>query len=63
MGQDVVKYHRTVEDYFGGLQAAGFLVEGLRECRPRRGRFLREETYRRRLRIPISLVMAARKPG
>jgi SAM-dependent methyltransferase len=62
MGQDVVKYHRTVEEYFGGLQRAGFVVDGLREGRPRRGLFLREETYRRRLRIPISLLMAARKP-
>ena len=32
---------------------AGFLVEGLREGRPRRERFLREETYLRRLRIPL----------
>jgi SAM-dependent methyltransferase len=63
MGQDVVKYHRTVEEYFGGLQRAGFVVEGLRESRPRRELFLREETYRRRLRIPISLLMAARKPA
>jgi SAM-dependent methyltransferase len=63
MGQDVVKYHRTVDEYFGGLQRAGFVVEGLREGRPRRERFLREETYLRRLRIPLALVMAARKPG
>ena len=47
----------------GGLQQAGFLVEGLREGRPRRELFLREETYQRRLRIPIPLLMAARKPG
>jgi SAM-dependent methyltransferase len=62
MGQAIVKYHRSVAEYFGGLQGAGFLVEGLREGRPRRELFLREETYRRRLRIPIPLVMAARKP-
>ena len=62
LGQDVVKYHRTVEEYFGGLQQAGFVVEGLREGRPRRERFLREETYLRRLRIPVMLLLAARKP-
>lgn len=61
MGQDVVKYHRTVGDYFGGLQRAGFVVEALREARPRRGMFLREETYQRRLRIPLFLLLAARK--
>src|SRR4051812_5137595 len=63
MGQDVVKYHRTVEEYVGGLLRAGFQIEGLREGRPRRERFLREETYRRRLRIPMMLLLAARKPG
>jgi SAM-dependent methyltransferase len=62
MGQDVVKYHHTIEAYFTALVGAGFVVEGLREGRPRRELFQREETYRRRLRIPIPLVMAARKP-
>jgi hypothetical protein len=62
MGQDVVKYHRSVGGYFEALVGAGFVVEGLREGRPRRELFRLEETYRRRLRIPISLAMAARKP-
>jgi SAM-dependent methyltransferase len=62
MGKEVVKYHHTVAEFFGALTGAGFLVEGLREGRPRRERFVREETYLRRLRIPIFLVMAARKP-
>lgn len=63
MGQDVVKHHRTIEQYFGALQHAGFIVEGLREARPRREQFLREETYLRRQRIPLMLLMAARKPS
>ena len=62
MGQDVVKYHHTVGEYFDALQGAGFVIARLREGRPRRERFLREETYRRRLRIPLFLLMAARKP-
>lgn len=62
MGQDVVKYHHTVGEYVDALLGAGFVVEGLREGRPRRERFLHEETYRRRLRIPLFLLMAARKP-
>lgn len=62
LGQDVVKYHRTVGEYFGALQGAGFMVEGLREGRPRRELFQREEAYRRRLRIPLLLLLAARKP-
>lgn len=63
MGQDVVKYHHTIGEYVGALVAAGFAVEGLREGRPRRERFLREETYQRRLRIPLFLLLAARKLG
>jgi SAM-dependent methyltransferase len=63
LGKEVVKYHHTVEEFFGGLQRAGFTVEALREARPRREAFLREETYQRRLRIPLFLLLAARKPG
>ena len=63
MGQDVVKYHRALEEYFSALQRAGFVVEALREARPRRELFLREETYTRRLRIPLFLLMAAHKPN
>jgi SAM-dependent methyltransferase len=63
MGQDVVMYHRTIEEYFTGLLHAGFTVEGLREGRPRRELFLREETFLRRQRTPQMLLMAARKTG
>lgn len=62
MGGEVRKYHRTVEDYFGALQRAGFVVEQLRESRPRREWFAHEQTYARRQRIPLFLLLAARKP-
>jgi hypothetical protein len=62
MGAPVVKYHRTVEEYFWGLQAAGFVVEHLREAKPERDRFADEQTYLRRRRIPLFLCLAARKP-
>ena len=58
----MVKYHRTVEEYFLGLQTAGFVVECLRESRPERQWFVHEETYQRRTRIPLFLFLAARKP-
>ena len=62
MGGQVVKYHRTVESYFTGLQRAGFLVESLREAEPQRERFGEdEETYQRRKRIPLFLIMAGKK--
>ena len=62
LGEQVVKYHRTVEEYFLGLQTAGFVVERLRESRPERQWFAHEETYERRTRIPLFLFLAARKP-
>lgn len=61
MGGQVVKYHRTVENYFAGLQRAGFLVEDLREAEPQRERFEEEDTYQRRKRIPLFLMMAGQK--
>jgi SAM-dependent methyltransferase len=61
MGGKVIKHHRTVEDYFLAVQKAGLIVEGLREARPRREMFTDEELYQRRKRIPLFLVVAARK--
>ena len=63
MGQDVVKFHHTIEQYFRALGQAGFLVDGLREGCPRRELFVREEEYRRRLRIPLMLLLSAHKPA
>lgn len=61
MGAEVVKYHRTVEDHFLALQAAGFTVEGVRESRPVRENFRTDATFLRRQRIPLFLFMAGRK--
>jgi SAM-dependent methyltransferase len=62
MGGQVIKYHRTVENYFVGLQHAGFVVESLREAEPQRECFNEDdETYERRKRIPLFLIMAAQK--
>ncbi|WP_134685792.1 class I SAM-dependent methyltransferase [Brevibacillus migulae] len=61
MGGQVFKYHRTIEDYFLLLQQAGFRVEALRESRPQRENFLHEETYLRRMRIPLFLFLAGTK--
>ncbi len=61
MGGNVIKYHRTVEDYFMALQQAGFVVDSLRESHPRRESFASEETYERRKRIPLFLFLAGSK--
>ena len=61
LGAQVVKHHRTIEDYFTAVQQAGFAVTGLRESRPDRRLFLDQATYDRRLRIPLFLFVAAEK--
>jgi hypothetical protein len=63
LGQSVVKYHRTVEDYFLGLQHVGFVIDSLRESRPEPKWFTGDETYERRKRIPLFLFLAASKNG
>jgi SAM-dependent methyltransferase len=62
MGSKVIKYHRTIEDYFAALQAAGFVVDTLRESRPRRARFRDQATYERRKRIPLMLFFSTYCP-
>jgi SAM-dependent methyltransferase len=62
MGGQVIKYHRTVENYFVSLQQAGFLIESLREAEPQPEQFGNDnETYQRRKRIPLFLIMAGQK--
>ncbi|PMB26737.1 SAM-dependent methyltransferase [Fischerella thermalis CCMEE 5201] len=63
LGGTVQKYHRTVEDYFHLLKEAGFMIEDLREARPQREHFQNVQTYERRKRIPLFLILAARKPA
>ncbi|WP_422659211.1 class I SAM-dependent DNA methyltransferase [Paenibacillus sp. EC2-1] len=61
LGSTVKKFHRTVEDYFGALIRAGFLVEEVRESRPNERLFSNRETYERRCRIPLFLMMKGYK--
>ena len=61
MNSHVIKYHRTIEDYFGGLQRAHFIVDQLRESRPLPEMFSDKDLFARRMRIPLFLLLAARK--
>jgi len=61
MGGQIIKYHRTVENYFVSLQEAGFFVESLREAEPQPEWFADDDTYLRRKRIPLFLIMAGQK--
>ncbi|PEY42117.1 SAM-dependent methyltransferase [Bacillus cereus] len=61
INQEVIKYHRTIEQYFTLLQQAGFTITGLREATPKRKHFQSEEEYTRRLRIPLFLLFSCKK--
>ncbi|MEO1286269.1 MAG: methyltransferase domain-containing protein [Chloroflexota bacterium] len=61
MGSEVVKYHRTIEDYFSTLQSVGFKIEHLREPAPERSLIDDDALYERRKRIPLFLLLSARK--
>jgi ubiquinone/menaquinone biosynthesis C-methylase UbiE len=61
LGGKVQKYHRSIEQYYRALQMAGFSIEHLRESTPQRNNFINEETYERRLRIPLFLFLSAKK--
>jgi SAM-dependent methyltransferase len=62
MGGQVIKYHRTIENYFVSLQSAGFIVESLREAEPQHEQFENDDkTYQRRKRIPLFLIVAGQK--
>ncbi|WP_144510263.1 class I SAM-dependent methyltransferase [Bacillus sp. FJAT-22090] len=57
----VIKYHRTIEQYFTALKKAGFSVLDLREGTPHREHFSNEGEYERRRRIPVVLAFSCLK--
>ncbi|UTE76703.1 bifunctional 2-polyprenyl-6-hydroxyphenol methylase/3-demethylubiquinol 3-O-methyltransferase UbiG [Rossellomorea sp. KS-H15a] len=59
--QVVVKYHRTIEQYFLALRQADFTVLDLREGTPEREHFSSEEEFVRRQRIPVVLAFSCVK--
>ncbi|WP_163102117.1 class I SAM-dependent DNA methyltransferase [Peribacillus alkalitolerans] len=59
--KEVVKYHRTIEDYYRLLKNAGFQIEDLRECSPIKTHFKSEDEYLRRKRIPLFLIFSCSK--
>lgn len=61
LGGTIIKYHRTVEDYYAILNDARFTITGLREATPVREHFSEEKNFRRRQRIPLFLIMSASK--
>lgn len=63
LGSDVIKYHRTIEDFFIALQRAGFRVDSLRESKPDLAHIPDKRLYERRSRVPLFLLFAATYEG
>ena len=61
LGGTVVKYHRSVEEYWRLFTQAGFRIESLQEGCPQREWFGTAAEYERRKRIPLFLIMKAVK--
>lgn len=63
IGKKVIKYHRTMEEYFKLLLASGFMVKDLREGTPVLENFPNRDEYERRMRIPLVLIISSTKRG
>ncbi len=57
----VTQYHRTLEKILMSLQQTGFVLEQLREGCPNPENFKDEALLGRRLRIPLFLIISAKK--
>ncbi|MBX3312834.1 MAG: methyltransferase domain-containing protein [Actinobacteria bacterium] len=62
-GTEVTWYHRTVEDYVAAVLDAGFEVDGLSECEPDPRTLAHDpDELARRRRVPLILLVSARRP-
>jgi len=61
MGDTVTKYHRTIEDYLSLITESGFSLQSFREADPQRENFKDTALWERRRRIPLFLILAAKK--
>ena len=57
MGKHVIKFHRTLEDYFHLIKQAGLRIDEIREARPDPAYFKDQNELARRMRIPLFLIM------
>ena len=61
IGKDVVKYHRTIAEYFQLFQKTGFNLVQLEESKPDKANFTNLVEYERRSRIPLFLFFKLEK--
>jgi ubiquinone/menaquinone biosynthesis C-methylase UbiE len=61
LGGEVIKQHRTLEEYYRQLKQVGFVIKDVRESMPNENLFTDKETYERRMRIPLFLFLSVTK--
>lgn len=61
LGEEVVKYHRTLTTYLGGLLRNGFEITGVVEPQPPERLLATVEGMKDELRRPMMLIVSARK--
>lgn len=59
--KEVIKYHKTLEEYFQIIKNTNFELLNLRESKPQKQNFENEEDYKRRMRIPLFLILKLKK--
>ena len=61
IGKEVVKYHRTIAEYFQLFEETGFKVVKVEESKPKKSNFTNQLEYERRNRIPLFMFFKLKK--
>ena len=61
LGQEVIKYHRTLDTYLNGLLRNGFSLTGFSEPVPEENMLLENPDWKNELRRPMMLILASTK--
>lgn len=61
--KEVVKYHRTIEEYIKLIKESEFEIKEIRESKPKRVNFEDQEEFKRRMRIPLFMIFKLKKPA
>ncbi len=61
IGKKVIKYHKTLEEYWRIIKSANFEVIEIRESKPQESNFNNNEEFERRKRIPLFLFFKLKK--
>ena len=63
LGQEVTKYHRTLDAYINGLLSNGFRIHGFAEPTPEAQMLAQNPDWKEELRRPMMLIISSRKNG